>query len=178
MPGGVVQEIPHVTKRAILRIAPNLNWASIEWHATIYQLERDHGPQKQSPGATRTALDGIIRQAAELRRDLLLLKEESADAIGDWSLIDATASQLYRLISASKAGANEISPVGGRPESLRQGLVRSIAGALRDAGCTVDARPNGVTVPIVSELLKAYGDEPSDVPALVRSALRENHAKP
>jgi hypothetical protein len=174
MPGGVLKPIPRNVERAIRQQAPAANWESLKGLAEQYQLERDHLQKKEAPSQTRASLDNIIERAVLLRRDLLMLKEESTYAIGGWRLIDATAQQLLVLAQAGKAGHNEIVPRAGRPASLKQGFVRSVAGVLERDGYAVDATPNGLLVAVVSDLLDVYSDKPADVPALVRSALREN----
>lgn len=175
MPGGVLKPIPAPAERAIKRIVPNADWGALKFAAQQYQLEREHQPE--TPAQIRSSLDSIIERAAYLRRDLRLLKEESADAIGDWQLIDATAHQLDKLINASKIGHNQTTPRTGRPASLRKGFVRSVAAILKRGGYSADSTPNGVLVAVTAEFLNLYGDKPADVPALVRSALRENPAK-
>jgi hypothetical protein len=178
MPGGAVKEIPSHIEAAVRRMAPEADWGSLRSLAVNYQLERDHAERKETPSASRKSLDNIIETALYLRRDLALLKEEAADAIGDWNLIEATSRQLTLLINASKAGHNEIAPRDGRPGSLRKSFVRSVAGILARAGYETDGTPNGLLVAVVSDLLDVYDDKPADVPALVRSAMRENPAKP
>jgi hypothetical protein len=175
MPGGAVKPIPAHIERAIKRIAPNADWGSLGFAAEQYQLESEHKAEPRA--AIRSNLENIVERAVLLRRDLQLLKEDSRDAIGDWNLIYETANQLDRLISASKVGRNNTSPRQGRPRSLRKGFVRSVASILARAGYEVDGTPNGQLVAVVSELLHLYGDKPADVPALVRSAMRENPSK-
>lgn len=174
MPGGAVIPIPPQIERAIGRMAPNADWHSIRSAAVNFQLERDHLPKAESPSETRTVLSGIIDRAILLRRDLMMLREESTEAVGGWPIIHATADQLSLLINEGKAGHNEIEPKGGRPASLRKGFVRNIAGILSAGGYEIDSKPNGLLVPIVSELLDLYGEKPADVPAMVRDAIREN----
>ena len=177
MPGGAVIPIPPQIERAIGRMAPDADWQSIRSAAVNFQLQRDHIPKAESPSDTRASLSGIVERAVLLRRDLLMLREESTEAMGGWPIIHATTDQLSLLINASKAGHNEIEPKGGRPTSLRKSFVRNIAGILSAAGYQMDSKPNGLLVAIISELLDLYGEKPSDVSAMVREAIRENPAQ-
>lgn len=176
MPGGVIQPIPPHIERAIKRMVPNCDWLALRHAAENYQLESGH--RAETPAAIRVSLSNIVERAVELRRDLQLLGEESRDAVGDWNLIYATANQLTLLINSAKIGHNQTEPRSGRPASLRQSFVRNVAGILARAGYEVNGRPTGRLAAVVTELLGIYGDAPSDVPALVRSALRENPTQP
>lgn len=175
MPGGVVKPIPKNVEAAILRMVPEADFDAIRSCAQKYQIYSEHS--RETPRQTRISLSGIVKKAVHLRRDLQLLSEESRDAIGDWSVIDATIAQLSHLIGESKSGHNDIQPKDGRPASAKAILVRDVAEILGRAGYVADARPNGTLVPVITELLAVYvkkaTDETADPVKLVRNALEK-----
>lgn len=177
MPGGSVMMIPGHIEQAIKRMVPNADWALIRFIAEQYQMERDHLPDRQSPAETRKSLDAVIEKAVWLRCDLLMLPEESLNALDDFAAIDAAIGSLSRLIGTGKRGHNEVEPKDGAPPSLRKQFIRSLAGVLGKAGYEANGTPNGHLVAVTSELLSFYSDKPADVPAMVRGAMRENPQK-
>lgn len=178
MPGGVVVNPPEHIRAAVKRQIPELPIERFDRIGSIYNTERTY--EAQRPAGVRDATEAIGDKAADLYVRLAELSEEANDALwhaayqrGRPNLKEEADLILQMLMGIGRDAALNVGQTPpGAQAGAKRGMVVGLACLLKSVGLDADARPSGNLVFLTRSILEAYGETHSNVPKLVRDALK------
>jgi hypothetical protein len=175
------RELSDNARKQILRVLPTLPIDKISREAGWYVILRD--ADHPSPQEARATLHHLQKLAIKLHATLQevgplrsFIEQSAALIEAPIALQDFQIALLYYERAFSKTAT--FIPQGRR-RPPRERLVRSLVSVLRDAGENIDATPQGALCRLIGIVLEDVGENPSDIPKIVRPVLRalENSGK-
>ncbi|RWC10788.1 MAG: hypothetical protein EOS52_23760 [Mesorhizobium sp.] len=177
--GGWLPPLPDRIKGEIEKRWPSVPTSAIENCFGWYCLINEAWDREPNPSSVKAEYQRLRKQVDDVVHSLEALRENNIGSIVEQMLFVMEKAETFDRLyfdlivfqSALKQAARYLPE--GHSMTPRSRLVIDLANLLQAVGKPIDATPQGDLCGIVGYVLQAAGEDPTNVPSIVRAALKK-----